>query len=61
MIRVAGSVGPTQLAQLFQNLGHPLPFDKLSAIMQEYDVSKSGAASLSTACLPPQQLTRLMG
>ncbi len=38
----AGSVGPTQLAQLFSNLGNPLPYDKLSAIMQRYDVSKKG-------------------
>ena len=44
MIACAGSVGSTQLAQLFTNLGNPLPYDKLSAIMQQYDVSKSGAA-----------------
>lgn len=42
----AGSVGASQLAQLFSNLGHPLPYDKLTAIMQEYDVSKSGQASI---------------
>ncbi|CAK0785550.1 hypothetical protein CVIRNUC_008760 [Coccomyxa viridis] len=37
-----GSVTASQLAQLFTNLGNPLPYDRLSAIMQEYDVSKSG-------------------
>ncbi|CAL5224412.1 g7094 [Coccomyxa viridis] len=37
-----GSVGPTQLAQLFTNLGNPLPYDRLSAIMRQYDVSKKG-------------------
>ncbi len=41
-IACPGSVGPTQLAQLFTNLGNPLPYDRLSAIMQQYDVSKKG-------------------
>lgn len=41
----AGSVGPTQLAQLFTNLGNPLPYDRLSSIMQQYDVSKSGTVA----------------
>ena len=35
-------MGSSQLAQLFTNLGNPLPYDRLSAIMQQYDVSKSG-------------------
>ena len=39
----------SQLAQLFTNLGNPLPYDRLSAIMQEYDVSKSGQVLISWA------------
>ena len=39
----------SQLAQLFSNLGNPLPYDRLSAIMQEYDVSKSGQDLISRA------------
>ena len=39
----------SQLAQLFTNLGNPLPYDRLSAIMQEYDVSKSGQVLTSWA------------
>ena len=50
---LAGSVSASQLAQLFTNLGNPLPTDRLSAIMQEYDVSKSGPAFISRA---PHQL-----
>ena len=45
----AGSVTASQLAQLFTNLGNPLPYDRLSAIMQEYDVSKSGQVLISWA------------
>lgn len=37
-----GSVNATQLATLFQNLGHPLPYDRLTKLMSEYDASKKG-------------------
>ena len=47
----------SQLAQLFTNLGNPLPNDRLSAIMQEYDVSKSGQSSSAGL---PMSCTRRM-
>ncbi|KAK9917519.1 hypothetical protein WJX75_005258 [Coccomyxa subellipsoidea] len=43
-----GSVNASQLASLFQNLGHPLPYDKLTKIMSEYDVSNKGQVTFST-------------
>ena len=40
-----GAINASQLAQLFQNLGNPLPYDRLTKIMGEYDVSRKGALS----------------
>ncbi|BDA48418.1 probable calmodulin-like protein 5 at N-terminal half [Coccomyxa sp. Obi] len=42
-----GSVNATQLATLFQNLGHPLPYDRLTKIMSDYDASKKGQVTFS--------------
>ncbi len=51
----AGSIGAGQLAQLFQNLGNPLPYDRLVKIMSDYDVDKKGAraAPLAASCSVP--------
>ena len=46
----AGSIGAGQLAQLFQNLGNPLPYDRLVKIMSDYDVDKKGARRAPVAC-----------
>lgn len=44
----------SQLASLFQNLGHPLPYDKLTKIMSEYDVSNKGQHSMHSPDVKPQ-------
>ena len=38
----AGAINASQLAQLFQNLGNPLPYDRLTKIMCDYDVARKG-------------------
>ena len=38
----AGKIGATQIAQLFEHLGHPLTYEKLVEIMAQYDVDHSG-------------------
>ena len=52
----AGSIGAGQLAQLFQNLGNPLPYDRLVKIMSEYDTDKKGARQQSRPPLTPDSL-----
>eukprot|EP00197_Chlamydomonas_leiostraca_P003884 CAMPEP_0202867274 /NCGR_PEP_ID=MMETSP1391-20130828/9073_1 /ASSEMBLY_ACC=CAM_ASM_000867 /TAXON_ID=1034604 /ORGANISM="Chlamydomonas leiostraca, Strain SAG 11-49" /LENGTH=362 /DNA_ID=CAMNT_0049547303 /DNA_START=21 /DNA_END=1109 /DNA_ORIENTATION=+ len=37
-----GTIGATELAQLFSMLGNPVSFEKLVDIMQEYDKDESG-------------------
>lgn len=37
-----GTISATEIAQLFQNLGTPLSYDKLVKMMATYDVDKSG-------------------
>jgi hypothetical protein len=39
---VAGSVSAAQIATLFQNLGQPLPYDRLTKIMSDYAVAEQG-------------------
>lgn len=38
----AGRVGASELADLFQNLGHPLTYERLVEIMRKYDIDHSG-------------------
>ncbi len=51
----AGAINASQLAQLFQNLGNPLPYDRLTKIMCDYDVERKGAPmrSLHDSGAPP--------
>lgn len=37
-----GSISATELYQLFQKLGHPITYDKLVKVMEQYDVDQSG-------------------
>lgn len=37
-----GKIGASELAELFQNLGHPLTYERLVDIMKQYDVDHSG-------------------
>ncbi len=37
-----GSVGATELFQLFKRLGNPISYDKLVALFEKYDVDDSG-------------------
>ena len=37
-----GKIGASELAELFQNLGHPLTYERLVEIMRKYDVDHSG-------------------
>ena len=38
----AGKIGASELAELFQNLGHPLTYERLVEIMRHYDLDHSG-------------------
>lgn len=42
---MAGSVTAAQIATLFQNLGQPLPYDRLTKIMSDYAPQKGEAPS----------------
>jgi hypothetical protein len=37
-----GTLGATELARLFAEMGNPMSFEKLVAIMQDYDKDQSG-------------------
>ena len=37
-----GTLGATELARLFAEMGNPVTFEKLVAVMQEYDKDESG-------------------
>lgn len=39
---LAGKIGASELAELFQNLGHPLTYERLVDIMKQYDIDHSG-------------------
>ena len=41
-IWAAGKIGASELAELFQNLGHPLTYERLVEVMRTYDVDHSG-------------------
>ncbi|KAL4440573.1 hypothetical protein ABPG75_003574 [Micractinium tetrahymenae] len=37
-----GTISATELFQLFEKIGHPITYEKLVAVMEEYDVNQSG-------------------